>query len=31
MPPLTQEQLEDLWIIEHTDYYYWSQQYDDLP
>lgn len=25
MPPLTPEQIEDLWILEHADYYYWSQ------
>lgn len=22
MPPLTQEQIEDLWIFDHADYYY---------
>lgn len=22
MPPLTPEQIEDLWILEHADYYY---------
>lgn len=26
MPPLTQEAVEDLWIFDHADFYYWSQQ-----
>ena len=25
MPPLNQEAMEDLWIFDHADYYYWSQ------
>lgn len=30
MPPLTQEELDDLWIIEHADYYYWSQHDESI-